>query len=215
MEKARKVAAQSVKQHAAPGFHNGDFADVAAKHIGDGSVSLIFTDPPYDRESLPLYSRLAAVADRVLADGGSLVTYLGHRNLTEVKDELETGLRFFWPCAVFHTGRKSLMREYGVSVRWKPLLWFVKGNFRRDRESIIPDAILSEREKETHPWQQSVIDASHFIERLTTPGELVFDPFAGGGTTAVAATQLGREFITCDIDPVALKAAGERWEASR
>jgi hypothetical protein len=45
--------------------------------IPDSSIDLIFTDPLYRREYLPLYANLAEVADRVLKVGGSLVTYIG------------------------------------------------------------------------------------------------------------------------------------------
>lgn len=40
------------------------------------------------------------------------------------------------------------------------------------------------------------------IEVHTNPGEWVLDPFAGSGTTAFAARQLGRRFIIVEEDPV-------------
>lgn len=43
----------------------------------------------------------------------------------------------------------------------------------------------------------------HFIESLTTPGDVVFDPMLGSGTTLVEAQRLGRQAIGCDIDPLA------------
>jgi DNA modification methylase len=42
------------------------------------------------------------------------------------------------------------------------------------------------------------------------PGDLVFDPFIGSGTTAVAAKRLGRRFLGCDIKPEYVKMAEER-----
>ncbi|MGH8017717.1 MAG: DNA methyltransferase [Opitutaceae bacterium] len=42
-----------------------------------------------------------------------------------------------------------------------------------------------------------------FIERLTTPGDLVYDPFMGRGTTLVEAMLLGRRSAGCDLNPVA------------
>ena len=44
----------------------------------------------------------------------------------------------------------------------------------------------------------------------TDPGDLVFDPTCGGGTTAVAAETLGRRWITCDTSPVAVAIARQR-----
>jgi SAM-dependent methyltransferase len=41
-----------------------------------------------------------------------------------------------------------------------------------------------------------------FIERLTQPGDLVYDPFMGRGTTLVEASLLGRRVAGCDINPL-------------
>lgn len=41
-----------------------------------------------------------------------------------------------------------------------------------------------------------------FIERLTSPGDLVYDPFMGRGTTLVEAALLGRRVAGCDINPL-------------
>jgi hypothetical protein len=43
-----------------------------------------------------------------------------------------------------------------------------------------------------------------FIERLTQPGEVVYDPFMGRGTTAVEAALLGRVPCGCDINPLSI-----------
>lgn len=45
--------------------------------------------------------------------------------------------------------------------------------------------------------------ASHLIETLTRPGEVVLDPFMGGGTTVVEALALGRRAVGVDINPLA------------
>ena len=41
-----------------------------------------------------------------------------------------------------------------------------------------------------------------FIASLTVPGDTVYDPFAGRGTTAVEAALLGRGVISNDINPL-------------
>jgi hypothetical protein len=41
-----------------------------------------------------------------------------------------------------------------------------------------------------------------FIERLTQPGDLVYDPFMGRGTTLVEGALLGRRVAGCDINPL-------------
>lgn len=44
----------------------------------------------------------------------------------------------------------------------------------------------------------------------TDPDDLVFDPFAGSGTTLVAAKQLGRRYFGCDISPTYVREALDR-----
>ncbi|MBI2814866.1 MAG: site-specific DNA-methyltransferase [Opitutae bacterium] len=41
-----------------------------------------------------------------------------------------------------------------------------------------------------------------FIERLTQPGDLVYDPFMGRGTTLVEGALLGRHIAGCDVNPL-------------
>lgn len=41
-----------------------------------------------------------------------------------------------------------------------------------------------------------------FIERLCEPGDLVYDPFMGRGTTLVEAMLLGRRVAGCDVNPL-------------
>lgn len=43
-----------------------------------------------------------------------------------------------------------------------------------------------------------------FIERLTAPGEMVYDPFMGRGTTLVEAALLGRMPAGCDVNPLSM-----------
>ena len=53
------------------------------------------------------------------------------------------------------------------------------------------------------------------ILMATDPGDLVLDPTCGSGTTAYAAEQLGRRWITCDTQRVALALAKRRLMTAR
>jgi len=41
-----------------------------------------------------------------------------------------------------------------------------------------------------------------FLERLTVPGDLVYDPFMGRGTTLIEAALRGRVPVGCDVNPL-------------
>ena len=51
---------------------------------------------------------------------------------------------------------------------------------------------------------------AYFIERYTQPGERVYDPFSGRGTTAVEAALRGRRVIANDVNPLAALLARPR-----
>jgi len=51
-----------------------------------------------------------------------------------------------------------------------------------------------------------------FIERLTGPGDVVYDPFGGRGTTAVEAGLLGRKAISNDVNPLSETLTRPRLE---
>ena len=48
------------------------------------------------------------------------------------------------------------------------------------------------------------------IGRLSDPGDIVFDPMLGSGTTLVEAVRLGRRAVGCDIDPLARMIAAAK-----
>jgi 16S rRNA G966 N2-methylase RsmD len=197
----------------APGIalHVGDFRELSLV-IPDASVELIFTDPPYDRESIPLYGTAAKEAARILKPGGSMITYCGHFAIDEVIPLMKEHLKYYCIGADVHTGQLARLNEYGIIVGSKPLLWFVK-EYRGDRQTFVNNTVISRPEKDTHDWQQPVVTAEHFIKHLTSEGGTVVDFFVGGGTTLVAAKRLGRRAIGFEIDPETAAKAKERLEA--
>jgi hypothetical protein len=183
---------------------------VVARTIPDDSIDLILADPPWSREFVPVYGELAEIATRILKPGASLVAYVGHHCLHEVYRLVTPHLRPWWLVADSRgDGPFVRMTEYGVVNGFIPLVWLVKGS-RRDKLTFVEDRIETPREKALHPWQQAEADAQHFIDRLTLPGQVVFDPFAGSATTAAVAKKLGRRWLTCDIDEASVLLARRR-----
>lgn len=203
----QKAVAIAKRQHV-DGLYLGDFREIGDK-IPDGSVDLIFTDPPYDRKAIELYDGLGEFAARVLRPGGSLIAYVGHIQLPDALSDLSQHLRYWWTCGCFHSEAKARMTEYGIVAGWKPIVWFVKET-RGDKQTFITDVVTGAREKSHHDWQQAVSEARYFIDLLTQPDDLVVDPFCGGGTTPVACIKSGRKWASFEIDEANFANASSR-----
>ena len=107
---------------------HGDFREQLTT-LQNNSVDLIFTDPPYGAEYLYLYNDLAVISNSILREGGSLVTYVGHYAIPKVIKMMEdAGLTYWWPIAVMLSGSYARYFPRQVTIKWKPLLWFVKGD---------------------------------------------------------------------------------------
>lgn len=61
-----------------------------------------------------------------------------------------------------------------------------------------------------HPTEKPVALMEHWILNSTEPGDLVYDPFMGSGSTAVACIRTGRRFVGCEIDPKYFEQAKKR-----
>ena len=58
-----------------------------------------------------------------------------------------------------------------------------------------------------HRFQSPLPVVRALIRAHSQSGDLVVDPFCGGGTVLLAASQLGRRAWGCEIDPLALELA--------
>ncbi|HEY7573334.1 MAG TPA: site-specific DNA-methyltransferase [Nitrososphaeraceae archaeon] len=196
-------AAASILQSPTNNFElvQGDFIEKSQDFIFDNSIDLLFTDPIYGLQYLQSYDKLAHLAVRVLKDGASLVSYVGNYALPQVIRMMESaGLKYWWTIAVNLEGSFGRHHPRKVSIKWKPLLWFVKGDSTNTLD-YMSDAINSNRpEKIMHEWEQSTIDAEHVISRLTVENQTILDPMMGSGTTGAAALKLKRKFIGIEID---------------
>lgn len=74
----------------------------------------------------------------------------------------------------------------------------------------VPTTCNGMNEKTPHPTQKPEELVRKFVFAGSRPGDLVVDPFSGSGTTAVVATQLGRRWLACDLDPIYNSWAAER-----
>ena len=70
------------------------------------------------------------------------------------------------------------------------------------------------KEKTGYPTQKPLGILKRIIAASSNPGDLVFDFFAGSGTTGAAALELGRKFLLVDSNPEAIEVMRERFSGS-
>jgi len=64
-----------------------------------------------------------------------------------------------------------------------------------------------------HPTQKPLPLFRAWVEQFTDPGEVIFDPFMGSGTTGVACLERGRHFVGVEKDAKHFETARSRLEA--
>lgn len=75
--------------------------------------------------------------------------------------------------------------------------------------------IKHKRDRDAHPCQLPEKLMERIILLSTNSSGLVFDPFCGAGTTALAARKLGRNFVTIDLDPNYVRITEEKLAAMK
>jgi site-specific DNA-methyltransferase (adenine-specific) len=188
----------------------GDFREVL-KDL-DGTVDAIITDPPYPEEFLPLFADLSRVAARILKPGGICAVMVGQSYLPQIFAALGQHLTWHWLISYETPGGQAVqLWQRKVNTFWKPVLVYVKGTYGGDWFGDVARSAVNDNDKQHHHWGQSESGMADLIERLTKPGQLICDPFLGGGTTGVVAHDLARRFVGCDLDESCVTTTASRF----
>ena len=212
-EKALVAAQKSISDEARQSIES--VCDIRVCSCGELFASgikpdAVITDPPYPKEYLHLFNVLA---ESCAAAAVPLVAVMsGQTYLPEVMQMLCKHLKYRWALAYLTPGGQAV-QQFPVKVNcfWKPVLLFGEAV---DWIGDVCKSQTNDNDKRFHDWGQSESGMSDLIERLTKPGDLICDPFLGGGTTAVVSLALGRKFVGCDIDAACVEKAKQRVEAS-
>jgi 16S rRNA G966 N2-methylase RsmD len=197
-------------------IHTGDLS-LLYRLIPDDSADLFLTDPPYQEDAIPLYGKLAELAERKLKPGCLCAVMCGQMHLDRVMSEMTKHLQYYWLCGV---GQKTVVRSTRIVSRkvlstFKPVLIFSKRPMAApSSRQFFLDLVLGTHDKEHHWMGQGVEQFQYLIDHLTDPGALVVDPFCGGGTVPVACVATGRRYIATEIDRGVAAAARARVAAT-
>lgn len=203
--------------------------------LGGVLPGLMVTDPPYGVEYDPSWRARAGVNtntgkmgkvqndDRAdWRDAWSLfpgdIAYVWHASLhtAEVLDSLkacgfEHRSMIIWAKDRFTLGRGNYHWQH------EPAWYVVKkgknGHWRGDRSQSTVWAIKAREDSgHGHGTQKPVECMRRPIANHTNPGQCVYDPFLGSGTTTIAAESIGRICLGLELDPVYADVAVTRWQ---
>ena len=112
--------------------------------------------------------------------------------------------------------RRKVLAPYKENGEPKDWNAGTDGNFRDTHPSNIWTDISvpfwSMPENTDHPTQKPEKLLAKIMLASTNPGDLILDPFAGSGTTAVTAKKLGRDFVAIESDEYYCLLAQKRLE---
>lgn len=121
------------------------------------------------------------------------------------------------PLIWFKTGQPSITSVYTSFLPcYETFLWAYKpgeNDVRRLFSSPIPEGFGYPRQDgQYHENQKPVEMLERIVESSSEPNEIVLDPFAGGGSSLVAAFNKGRYFIGVEQDDVNFLKCGARMK---
>ena len=202
------------------GVTRGDCVDVM-KEMPSGSVDFIVTDPPYlvryvDRSGRSVknddndawINPAFAQMHRVLKDNSFCVSFYAWNKADRfIEAWKEAGFRM--------AGHVVFTKKYSSSARFmqyqhEQAYLLVKGNPvapANPPPDVIPWTYTGNR---LHPTQKPVGIFTPLLEAFTKPGDVVLDPFAGSGSTLVAARDMGRRFVGIELDEAHHRTASTR-----
>jgi len=100
--------------------------------------------------------------------------------------------------------RKKVIAPYRVDGKPKDWTETENGNYRDTCPSNFWDDITipfwSMPENTAHPTQKSEKLVAKIMLASSNPGDVVFDPFLGSGTTSVTAKKLGRRYLGIELN---------------
>jgi DNA modification methylase len=80
---------------------------------------------------------------------------------------------------------------------------------------VFPKSPPRKKNEVLHPAKFPETLVSDFIEQFTNPGDIVFDPMVGTGSTVIAANRIGRSGYGVDLSPEFIKIASNRIDNER
>ncbi len=210
-------------------LYNADVMEIMAG-MADESVDLICTDPPYrvttkgTSGSMGGYWKSKKAGNgrifndndiqfsdympeffRILKDGTHCYVMVNHINLIEcLNAAMNAGFKFI-KSLIWDKGNKICGRFYMNCFEY--ILMFRRGATRDINDFSTPDILSIPIKKLKNPDGSNMHDTEKPVDLMkilvrnsSNAGDLVFEPFAGIGSTLIASKELNRKCIGCEIN---------------
>ncbi len=210
-------------------------ADTVAKALNGITPHLMVTDPPYGVEYDPAWREKAGVAASGTAKGKVLnddkadwreawalfpgdVAYVWHAGLYAgvVGDSLAACDLMLRSQIIWDKGQLVLSRgdyHWEHEPCWYAVKKGAKGHWAGDRKQTTVWHIAKPKKNETgHGTQKPVECMKRPIENNSSPGQAVYEPFSGSGTTIIAGEMTGRAVHAIELNPAYIDVAVKRWQ---
>ena len=217
----------------------GDCTDalVVEKLLGDVRPHLMVTDPPYGVEYDPAWREKAGVAGPGTAKGKVLnddkadwrdawalfpgeVAYVWHslgplqikvfESLVASGFEIRT--QIIWVKSSFVIGRGHYHCQHEPC--WYAVRKGGTGHWAGDRkQSTVWDIPRPQKSETGHSTQKPVECMRRPIQNNSSPGQAIYEPFSGSGTTIIACEMTGRHCYAIELNPSYVDVAVQRWQA--
>jgi DNA modification methylase len=203
--------------------------------LGGVRPHLMVTDPPYGVNYDPDWREQRGLAGGDLARGKVAnddrcdwreawglfpgdVTYVWHAALHSAKvfESLEAsgfGIRaqIIWDKTRLIIGRGDFHWQHEPA--WYAVRRGRKGHWAGGRNQTTVWPIPHRKSESGHGTQKPVECMKRPIENNSSPGQAVYEPFSGSGTTIIAAEITGRQCHAIEISPAYIDVAISRWQA--
>ena len=214
-------------------------ADTVAKLLGSVKPHLMVTDPPYGVEYDADWRNTAKRADGSVIGGKAVgkvlnddkadwreawalfpgdVAYVWHAgNMAHVVAESLLACDFniraqiIWSKSQFVIGRGDYHPQHEPC--WYAVKKNRKGHYDGGRKQSTIWQINKPHKSETgHSTQKPIECMQRPIEKNSSPGQAIYEPFSGSGTTIIAGETTGRHVYAIELNPAYVDVAVVRWQ---
>lgn len=199
------------------GTSNAERTELApsTKYVTTGAeiVGPEFTGDNRDQRSHILWSTLwLTAARRASKPGALLVVTSDWRQLPATTDAVQAG-GWVWRGVAVWAKRSGRPRRGGFRNQSEFVVWATNGRMAAaETAPCLPGVVVAQapRNNERVHLTQKPLDLFEVLVQVAPPGGIVLDPFAGSGTTGVAAVGLRRGFIGFELVPAYAEIARQR-----